>query len=67
MDILDRTKYQGTFGVDPMSQWTFWTGPNVLQRQLVVLMMLQKPKYQRTDFKILSGKRHNLKMSRLTE
>ena len=33
---LDRTKYQGSFDVDQMSQeqnilWTFWAGPNVLQ------------------------------------
>lgn len=31
MDVLYRSKYQGHFDVDQMSQWMFWTGPNVLQ------------------------------------
>lgn len=30
MDILDKTKSQGPFGMDQMSPWVFWTGPNVL-------------------------------------
>lgn len=31
MDVLYRMKYQRPFGVDQMSQWMFWTGPNLLQ------------------------------------
>lgn len=27
VDILDRTKYQGTFGTNQMSSWTFSTSP----------------------------------------
>ena len=28
LDIFDRTKFQRSFDVGQMSQWTFWTGPN---------------------------------------
>lgn len=31
VDILDRTKYQGPFSTEQVSQWIFYTGPNVLQ------------------------------------
>ena len=26
--VLEMTKYQGPFGMDQMSPWTFWTEPN---------------------------------------
>ena len=55
-------KKKETFGVDQIHQWIFWTEPNILQTQSVVLMMLQKPKPRGTDFKILSRKRHDLTM-----
>lgn len=29
MDIWDRTIFQGPFGLDQTSLWTFWTGPNI--------------------------------------
>ena len=31
MNVLDRIKFQGPFGMNQMSQWTFCMGPNVLQ------------------------------------
>ena len=27
--VLERTKYQGPFGMDQMSPWMFWTEPSV--------------------------------------
>lgn len=40
VDILDRTKYQGPFSVDWMSQWMFWMGSNVMQGRLQEVNML---------------------------
>lgn len=31
VDIFDGTKFQGHFGIEQMSPWTFWTRPNALQ------------------------------------
>ena len=33
MDVLDGTQFQGPFGMDQMSPWSFWKGQNVAKYQ----------------------------------
>lgn len=40
MDVFDRTKSEGPFGMDQMSLWMFWTGPNILQGSLTFVFCL---------------------------